>query len=220
MGRSLDGIGMDRPRLSAPVVILFALSLVLAVTAIVTVRVLSVSRPSVEQRFSIYLEKLAPQSMIVAATTQQRYTASKEFTAKLLAIFSIKAKIRLTALADVTYVISASDPADWSVSWDSRSRVFTMVTPAPDCLLPAVHTDTIEIYAENSNILTNMVFRLKEEAARMQSELSDDLLARAKATLQTPEVRKAIEDGLQKCAVGFCQAARLGVPAAVHVEMR
>ncbi len=211
---------MDRPKLSASVVILFILMLVLAIATIVTVQVLSASRPSVRERFTVYLEKLAPQSMVVAATTQQRYEASKEFTAKLLAIFKIKAKIRLTALADVTYVVPASNPSEWSVSWNARSRELTMTTPAPDCLLPAVHTDTIEIYTENSNILTNMVFSLKEEAARMRSELSDDLLARAKATLSDPRVRSSIEDGLRKCAISFCQAARLGAPSAVRVEMR
>ncbi len=211
---------MDHPKLSASVVVLFILMLVLAVAAIVTVQVLAISRPSVQQRFSIYLEKLAPQSMLVAATTQQRYEASKEFTAKLLAIFNIKAKIRLSAIAEVTYVVPAANHSEWSISWNARSRTLKLTTPAPDCLLPAVHTDTIEIYTENSNIITNMVFRLKEEAARMQSELSDDLLARARATLQTAEVRKAIEEGLQKFAVGFCQATNLGIPSEVQIEMR
>ncbi len=210
---------MDRLKLSAPVLVLFILMLALAIAAVVTVQVLAMSRPSVQERFSIYLEKIAPRSMLVAATTQQRYEASKEFTAKLLAIFNVKAKIRLTALAEVTYVVPASNPSEWSVSWNSRTRVLTMTTPAPDCLLPAVHTDTIEIYTENSNILTNMIFSLKEEAARMQSELSDDLLARAKMTLQTPEVRTTIEDGLRKCAVHFCQATRLGIPSEVRIEM-
>jgi len=211
---------MDRPKLSAPVLILFVVMLVLAVAAVVTVQVLAISRPSVQERFSIYLEKLAPQSMIVAATTQQRYEASKEFTAKLLAIFNLKAKIHLSAIADVTYVLPAADTSEWSVSWNSRTRALAVTTPTPDCLLPAVRTDTIEIVAENSNILTNMVFRLKEEAARMQSELSDDLLSRARATLQTLEVRNAIEAGLRKFSVSFCQAARLGTPATIQIEIR
>ena len=211
---------MNGPRLSARVVILFVVMLLFAVATVVTVRVLAASRPSVQERFSIYLEKLAPQSMIVAATTQQRYEASKEFTAKLLAIFNIKAKIRLTALADVTYVVPVSAPESWSVSWNARSRELNLTTPAPDCLLPAVRTDTIEIYTENSNIITNMIFDLKEEAARMRAELSDDLFSRARATLQNAEVRNAIEAGLQKFAASFCQVARLGIPAMVHVDMR
>jgi len=210
---------MERVRLSAPVVVLFILTLVLAVVTVVVVQVWAHSQPDVRSRFTLYLQKLEPKAMVVAATTQERYEASKEFTAKLLAIFNIKAKIRLSAIADNTYVIPASDPSAWTVRWDAKARKLTLSTPAPDCLLPAVHTDTIEIVTENSNILTNTIFRLKEEAARMQSELSDDLLARAKATLAEPEVRAAIEEGLKNFAATFCESARLGKPVRVEIQL-
>ncbi|SLM18491.1 exported hypothetical protein [uncultured spirochete] len=210
---------MDRVRLSKPVVLLFIATLVLAIVTVVVVQVLAHSQPDVQSQFTLYMEKLEPQSMVVAATTQERYEASKEFTAKLLAIFNIKAKIRLSAMADITYVIPASDPSAWSIQWDARARKLVISTPAPDCLLPAVHTDTIEIVTENSNLLTNTMFRLKEEAARMQDELSNDLLVRAKATLEEPAVRAVIEDGVRRFAGTFCESAHLGKPALIEVQL-
>jgi hypothetical protein len=210
---------MGQKQLSTKVIVLCVVMIVCAAALVVTVQVLSHSKPSVEQRFSVYLEKLTPNPMVVVATTQQRYTASKEFTAKLLAIFNLHAKIRLTAVADVTYVVPASDPSAWSVTWDEKTRTLRVIAPAPDCLLPAIHTDTIEIYTENSNMLTNMMFQLKEEAARMNAELSNDMLARAKATLSEPEVRSSIEEGLRKFAEGFCESARLGKPRAIEIKM-
>jgi hypothetical protein len=210
---------MDRVRLSTSVVLLFIVTLALALATVVIVDVLAHSQPDVRSQFTLYLEKLEPQPMVVAATTQERYEASKEFTAKLLAIFNIKAKIRLSAMADITYVIPASDPSAWSVRWDARARRLAISTPAPDCLLPAVHTNTIEIITENSNILTNTMFKLKEEAARMQSALSNDLMARAKATLEEPSVQTAIEDGVKNFARTFCESAHLGEPALIEVQL-
>ena len=210
---------MARVRLSAPAVFLLILTLVLAVVTVVVVQVLAHPRPDVRSQFTLYLQKLEPRPMVVAATTQERYEASKEFTARLLAIFNIKARIRLSAVADITYVIPASDPSAWTIQWDARAHTLALSTPAPDCLLPAVHTDTIEIITENSNILTNTLFSLKEEAARMQSELSNDLLTHARATLAEPAVRTAIEDGVRRFAGVFCQSARLGTPALTEVQL-
>jgi hypothetical protein len=210
---------MARVRLSAPAVFLLILTLVLAVVTVVVVQVLAHPRPDVRSQFTLYLQKLEPRPMVVAATTQERYEASKEFTARLLAIFNIKARIRLSAVADITYVIPASDPSAWTIQWDARAHTLALSTPAPDCLLPAVHTDTIEIITENSNILTNTLFSLKEEAARMQSELSNDLLTHARATLAEPAVRTAIEDGVRRFAAVFCQSARLGTPALIEVQL-
>jgi len=210
---------MARVRLSAPAVFLLILTLVLAVVTGVVVQVLAHPRPDVRSQFTLYLQKLEPRPMVVAATTQERYEASKEFTARLLAIFNIKARIRLSAVADITYVIPASDPSAWTIQWDARAHTLALSTPAPDCLLPAVHTDTIEIITENSNILTNTLFSLKEEAARMQSELSNDLLTHARATLAEPAVRTAIEDGVRRFAATFCESARLGTPALIEVQL-
>lgn len=210
---------MDRTRPSSLVILLFILSIILAVATVAVTRIIEHSRPDVRSQFTIYLEKLQPQSMLIAATTQERYSASKEFTAKLLAIFKIKAKIRLSALADVTYVISAADPSAWSARWDPKKRILSISTPPPDCLLPAVHTDTIEIVSENANLLTNTIFRLKEEAARMQSELSNDLMVHAKASLDEPQVLQSIEDGVRRFALVFCESAHIGKPAAIDIQL-
>jgi hypothetical protein len=219
VGETLEKLSMDRTRPSSLVILFFILSIILAAATVVATRIIEHSRPDVRTQFTLYLEKLQPQSMLVAATTQERYSASKEFTAKLLAIFKIKAKIRLSALADLTYVIPAADPSAWSVRWDSKKRILSISTPPPDCLLPAVHTDTIEIVSENANLLTNTLFRLKEEAARMQSELSNDLMVHAKASLVEPQVLQSIEDGVRRFALVFCESAHIGKPAAIDIHV-
>ncbi|HRC83009.1 MAG TPA: hypothetical protein PKW00_04570 [Rectinema sp.] len=210
---------MDRERISKPVILLFILTLVLSIATVVTIQVFSRYKPDIRSKFNLYLEKLEPQSMLVVATTQERYEASKEFTAKLLAIFNIRAKIRLSAVADVTYIIPASDPSAWSIDWNSKARKIVLSSPAPDCLLPAVHTETIEIITENQNILTNTIFKLKEEAAHMQAELSNDFLVRARATLTEPAVRATIEDGLKGFAIAFCESAHLGKPTSIEIHL-
>ena len=210
---------MDRERISKPVLLLLILTLVLAIATVVIIQVFSHQKPDIRSQFTLYLEKLGPKSMLVAATTQERYEASKEFTTKLLAIFNIRAKIHLSAIADVTYVIPASDPSAWSIDWNSKARKVVLSSPAPDCLLPAVHTETIEIITENQNILTNTIFKLKEEAAHMQAELSDDFLDRARATLAEPAVRATIEDGLESFAIAFCESAHLGKPTSIEIHL-
>ncbi len=82
-----------------------------------------------------------------------------------------------------------------------------------------MHTDTIEIVSENANLLTNTIFRLKEEAARMQSELSNDLMVHAKASLDEPQVLQSIEDGVRRFALVFCESAHIGKPVAIDIQL-
>ena len=82
-----------------------------------------------------------------------------------------------------------------------------MAAPEPDCMPPAVRTDTIEVSAKGANLVTNMAFRLKEEAAKMRGELSADLMAAARASLSDPAVRDGIRQGLSNVARSFCAAA-------------
>lgn len=210
---------MDRTRHSFQIILFFIFSIILATAIVAVTLIIERKRPDVRAQFTIYLNKLQPQSMLIAATTQERYSASKEFTAKLLAIFKIKAKIHLSALADITYVIPAEDPSAWSIQWDPKKKILSISTPPPDCLLPAVHTDTIEIISENANLLTNTIFRLKEEAARMQSELSNDLMVHAKASLNEPQVLQSIQDGVRRFALAFCESAHIGKPAAIDIQL-
>jgi len=165
------------------------------------------SRPTVSERWVLYVERLKPERKLVVLSTAQRYLASKEFTATLLAIVKINATIELSAWADVFYFVDASDPSLWSISWNGKTRVLSLAAPAPDCLPPAVRTDTIEIKAKGANLLTNAVFRLKEEAKKMEAGLSADLLVRARAALSDETVRAGIREGLAGIARGFCSAA-------------
>ncbi|MCX8014178.1 MAG: hypothetical protein N3A02_07810, partial [Rectinema sp.] len=85
--------------------------------------------------------------------------------------------------------------------------------------LPAVHTDTIEIVSENANLLTNTIFRLKEEAARMRDALSADLMAKAQASLEDPSVREAMAEGVRTFARSFCERVGVGTPVTIEVRL-
>jgi hypothetical protein len=158
-------------------------------------------------RWALYVEKLKPDGKLVVLTSEHRYAASKEFTAKLLAIVNLRASISLSAWADVAYYLDVTDPKRWTISWDARRRAIAVAAPEPDCMPPAVRTDTIEVSAKGANLVTNMAFRLKEEAAKMRNELSADLLAAARASLADPAVRDGIRQGLSNVARSFCVAA-------------
>ena len=76
------------------------------------------SRPAVVENWTIYIESLSPEQKLLVLSSAQRYTASKEFTAKILAIVQVKASIEIEAWADFYYVIDASDPAQWKIAWN------------------------------------------------------------------------------------------------------
>ena len=158
-------------------------------------------------RWALYVEKLKPDGKLVVLTSEHRYAASKEFAAKLLAIVNLRASISVSAWADVAYYLDVTDPKRWSISWDARRKAITVAAPEPDCMPPAVRTDTIEVSAKGANLVTNMAFRLKEEAAKMRGELSADLTAAARASLSDPAVRDGIRQGLANVARSFCAAA-------------
>jgi hypothetical protein len=204
--------------LRASTAILLASAFAVA-AAVVLAAVLLTRPPEIKETWNIYVQSLSPQSKILALTSTQRYTASKEFTAKLLAVVRLKASIELEAWADVHYVVDASDPEAWSFAWDRKSKTLTVKAPAPDCLPPAVKTETIEIRAKGSNLLTNTVFRLREEAAKMEAELSADLLRQAKATLADPEIRRGVARGIEGVAAAFCASALKIKPATIAVVL-
>lgn len=176
-------------------------------------------RPTVSERWALYVEKLKPEKRIVVLSSSQRYAASKEFAAKLLAIVKVKASIELSAWADVFYYVDAGDPSRWSVSWDRKSRLLSMTAPEPDCLPPAVRTDTIEIAVKGSNLITKTIFRLKEEAAKMEDELSADLLVRARASLSDVAVRAGVREGIAGIGRSFCEAILGVAPNEVRVRL-
>ena len=167
----------------------------------------SAAAKSPAARWALYVEKLKPDGKLVVLTAEHRYAASREFAAKLLAIVNLRASIAVSAWADVAYYLDVTDPKRWTVSWDARRRAVTVAAPEPDCMPPAVRTDTIEVSAKGANLVTNMAFRLKEEAANMRNELSADLMAAARASLADPAVRDGVRRGLAGVARSVCVAA-------------
>jgi len=163
-------------------------------------------RPRVEEKWSLYIERVFPERKLLVLSSAQRYAASKEFTARILAIVNIRASVEIEAWADVFYVVDASDPAAWEIAWDRKTRALSIVAPEPECLPPAVRTETIEVRSTGANILTKTLFRLKAEAVKMQAELSRDLAARARESLSDPGIRQAALEGLEGIGRTFCEA--------------
>jgi len=168
------------------------------------------AKPTVSERWAFYVENLEPEGKLVVLSSEQRYAASKEFTAKLLAIVQVKASIELSAWADVFYYVDARDISSWKISWERKTRVLSLSVPEPGCLPPAVRTDTIEIAVKGANLVTKTIFRLKEEAARMEDELSADLAVRARASISDRAVRNGIRESLAGVGRSFCEIV-LGV---------
>jgi hypothetical protein len=192
--------------------------ILIAAAASLAVFIAVQGRPAIVERWNLYVEKLAPERKLLVLSTAQRYTASKEFTAKVLAIVQVKASVEIEAWADVYYVVDASDPRAWTISWNRKTRALSISAPEPSCLPPAVRTDTIEVRSKGANLLTNIIFRLKEEAKKMQSELSAELALRARAALSDEAVRAGARAGLAGIGRSFCAAA-LGVePESVVVS--
>lgn len=177
------------------------------------------AKPAVSERWALYIENIEPERKLVVLSSEQRYAASKEFTAKLLAIVKVKASIELSAWADVYYYVDAADLSMWSISWDRKSRILSLSAPEPGCLPPAVRTDTIEITVKGANLVTKTIFRLKEEAARMEDELSADLAVRARASISDKAVQDGMREGLAGIGRAFCVAI-LGIePREVKVSL-
>lgn len=193
---------------------------VILAAALVVVIAIGISlkqRPDPAQQFTLYVQNLEPTSKLVVLNSLQKYEASKEFTARLLAIVKVKAAIQLSAWADVHYYIDFSDPAAWTIQSNRKTRTLALTTPPPACFLPAVKTETIEITTKGSNLLTNTLFRLKEEAAKMQAELSKDLQTTAEAAINDPAIRKGITKGLEQFARAFCMSALGYTPEKVEI---
>lgn len=176
-------------------------------------RIARAAESRIGERWALYVEGLKSEGKLVVLSSSQRFTASREFTSKLLAVVRLKASLELSAWAEVHYYLDVSDPSRWSVRWDPKARRLSMEAPEPECLLPAVRTETIEVRAKGANLVTNTVFKLKEEATKMKDELSSDLLERAREAMKNPELREAIRAGAAKAGGSFCLAA-LGIEAA------
>lgn len=177
------------------------------------------SNKAVTEHWTTYIENIEPSQKLVVLTVDQRYAASKEFSAKLLSIANIHASIDLSAWAVVSYFVDVSDAALWSVVWDRNSKILTLSAPDPDCLLPAVKTETIEIKSHGANLVTNAVFKLKTEAEKMLSELSADFQVAARAAMSEEAVRKGMRAGLEGFARNFCATILKIEPLEVKIRL-
>jgi len=74
------------------------------------------------------------------------------------------------------------------------------------------------VRSKGANLLTNTLFRLRDEARKMQSELSAELAIKAKATLAEETVRTGMRSGLAGIGQAFCRAALRANPASVVVR--
>jgi len=210
---------MKSKRIGVAVHQLLHIALALVLLAGILIGISIRQRPSPAQQFTLYVQNLEPTSRLVVLNSLQKYEASKEFTARLLAIVKVRASIELTAWADVHYYVDFSNPAAWTIQSDRKTRTLTLETPPPACFPPAVKTETIEIKTKGANLVTNTLFRLKEEAAKMQVELSQDLMGKAQAAIDDPEIRAGMEKGLEQFARAFCTSALGYTPERVLIRL-
>ena len=198
---------------------ILAAAALLAGGALAVSRIAEASAPKVTERFSTYVEAMSPEAKLVVSGSRQRYAASKEFSAKLMALVRVNASVEISAWADVSYIVDFSDASKWKVGWDRRARVLTLEAPALDILPPSVRTETIEVRVKGSNLVTSTVFRLKEEAAKMRDGLSADFAVKARNALGDQAVRDAAREGLVKFGAAFCKAAYGVEPARVELRL-
>lgn len=203
------------PRRVATIAFVLLVTGVMGIMA--AIAAIGAASPTVNQRWSAYVERLKPEARLVVAGSSQRYTASREFSARLLELVHVKASIELSAWADVSYTVDLSDPATWTVAWNPRTRALTLGVPALTFLPPAVRTETIEIRTKGANLLSATMFRLKDEAARMRDTLSADLAAQVARTLADPAIQETARSGVAKFGAAFCRAAFRAEPASVTV---
>ncbi|MCE5255460.1 MAG: hypothetical protein LLF89_01270 [Spirochaetaceae bacterium] len=175
--------------------------------------------PSVSERWALYVQDLSPEPKLVVLSSLQHFEASRQFTRKLLAIVQVRASIELSAWADVSYYFDVADMKNWSVGYDKRSGLLLIKAPAPDCLPPAVRTETIEIKTKGDNLVTNALFRLKDEAGKMEDELSADMMSKARASLSDKAVRAGVREGLARFAAGFSESVLKVKPAEIRIEL-
>jgi hypothetical protein len=172
----------------------------------------------VSERFVLYIEGMAPAGKLVLEETVQRMTASKEFSMRILSLVALEAKIEVSAMADVAYYVDLRDSSSWKVDWKARTSTLRIVAPRPDCLPPAVRTDSIEVRTEGANLVSQAVFRIKKEVEALRSELSADFLVKARASLAAPELRGKLASSLEDTARSFCETVLRVRPKVIVVS--
>ncbi len=191
------GFSVFRPWLV--IAALLGLSVLAAVSIAILPKLLS-PVTNVTNSFVMYLEEIKPAGKLVILTSRQRYSLSRDFSARLFRLIQIKSSVELSVLADLAYYIEVSDPATCRAQWNRQSRVLTVSLPRPEVLPPAILTDTLEVSSKGANFISENLFRLREASKSMQSDLSADLLREARASLESPEIRAKIRASIAALA--------------------
>lgn len=172
----------------------------------------------VSERLVLYLEGLRPTGRLVLLSATDRYTASRDFTAKILSLLKIEASVEISAVADTSFCIDLSDTAHWRASYNPRTRHLSIKAPPPGILPPAVQTDTISVRTTGANLISSNIFSLKRETEKMRSELSADIAKREAKLAQNPEIRSRIASSLESVARSFCSSTLNFQPESVDVS--
>lgn len=172
----------------------------------------------VSERFAVYVEGLSPSGKLVLLEGLERFTASREFTARILSLVRMDAKIEISALADAAYYVDLADLSRWKATWSPRGGTLRLVVPSPGLLPPAVRTDSIEIRTTGANLLSSAVFSLKRETEAMKADLSKDLLEQGRKALGSEELRSRLRERLVECAMSFCEQVLRVKPVKIEVE--
>ena len=172
----------------------------------------------VSDRFVVYIEGTNPAGKLVVLEGLERFTASRDFTARILSLVKVDARIEISAMADTAYYVDLADPSQWKASWAPKPGRLSLTVPPPGLLPPAVRTDTIEVKTTGANIVSSTLFQLKKEAEALRADFSRDMLEQGRASLARPELRARMAASLEATAKAFASSV-LGVsPKTVEVH--
>lgn len=171
----------------------------------------------VSDKFVVYIEGTTPSSKLVVLQGVERFTASKDFTAHILSLVRVDARVEITAMADTAYYVDLADASQWKASWSPKAGRLKLTVPPPGLLPPAVRTDSIEVKTTGANIVSSALFQLKKETESLKADFSKDMLAQGSASLARPELRARMAASLETSARAFCESMLHVSPKSVEV---
>lgn len=155
-------------------------------------------QPDMQERILLYFEELQPAGKLVLLSARQRYSLSREFSARLLALIDVQARIDLGVIADLSYYIELTDPSALHIEWDRPSRHLSVLLPPLQLLPPAIRTETITTQTEGANLVSEFMFKLKRAAESMKAGLSEEVARQAVLSLQVPQVQREAAAAMER----------------------
>ena len=165
-----------------------------------------------------WFEDIRPAGKLVVLSTRQRYTLSREFSARLLALIDLKASVGISVVADTSIYIDISDPDACQALWNRRTRVLSLRLPSARILPPAIMTESLEFTSRGANLLTESIFRLREAARSMEYGLSADLAREAESALSSPRMREEISSAVESLAERYLFSKYRIKPVRISIE--